>query len=213
MTEPTIMAQIIARQADLTGLREPSTDNLDLASLPVRLDDATLARVKDIASAPLPPADPSSPRHFNQCLRVMLAVLPKRNMDDVSGELFVAAYQKKLGQYSDKAISFLADTAMSRCQWFPTIAECLEILGEHRRNDEHTERRYWANRIASAEQTARYADDEQWRRIEPNVLTQADVDVMTDQLKSLGLKCGALVTNEDGTVSPWKPDPNAEPIF
>lgn len=213
MPEQTLLQTILDQYPDQTAPREPSTDSLDLASLPARLDDATLARVRDIASAPLPPAKPANPRHFNQCLRVMLAVLPKRNMDDVSGELFVAAYQKKLGTYSDAAVSFLADTAMSRCQWFPTIAECLEIISEHRRNDEHTERRYLASRLASREESNRQSDRWEWQRTEAATLSQGDVDQMSDQLKSIGLKCGALMRNKDGSISPWKLDPDAEIVF
>lgn len=146
----------------------------------------------------------------------MLAVLPKRSLDEVSGELFVAAYQKKLGQYSDAAISFLADKAMERCQWFPTIAECVEILAEYRRSDEHTERRNLASRIASYEMNARRDDERSWGKINTwsaPPLTQADVDQMSPAMKRLGLASKALVKNDDGTISPWRPDPDAEPIF
>lgn len=173
----------------------------------------TLARVQDIARSPLPPPVPAKPRHFNQCLRVMLAVLPKRSLDEVSGELFVAAYQRKLGHYSDAAISFLADRAMSKCQWFPTIHECIEILSEFRRNDEHTERKYLANRIASAEQSARQADKWAWGKVDQNQLSQADVDQMSDQMKRIGLKCHALMETDDGRIVPWQPKPGDELVF
>lgn len=216
MNKPDLVSIILAQEEAQMARREPSTDNLDLASLPERLDDETLARVQDIARSPLPPPEPAKPRHFNQCLRVMLAVLPKRSLDEVSGELFVAAYQKKLGHYSDAAISFLADRAMERCQWFPTIAECVEIISDFRRNDEHTERKALAQRIASYEQNARRDDERAWGKINQwsaPELTQADVDKMSEEMKRLGLSSKALVRNGDGTISPWKPDPNAEPTF
>lgn len=188
-----------------TEWREPSTDSLDLASLPERLDDATMARVQDIANSPLPPLEPTSQRHFNQTLRVMLAVLPKRSSDDVSGELFVAAYQRKLGHYCENAISFMADKALERCQWFPTIAECIEILGEWRRNDDAVQRRDDATRAANRERHARQREKDKLQEARQFCLTQADVDKLPDYLRGLGVSCGALIENADGTFSPRWP--------
>lgn len=169
-----------------------------------------LARVQDIASAPLPPLAPADPRHFNQCLRVMLAVLPKRSSDEISGELFVAAYQKKLGHLSDSGISFIADKAMERCQWFPTIAECLEIYEDWRRVDEAVQRRIDARRIVNAERDARQADMRAWRQHDRHQLTQSQVDQMSEQLISIGLACRALMHDETGKVVPWAAKPGEE---
>lgn len=65
----------------------------------------------------------------------MAAALPRRAADDVSAELISAAYQRKLGHLSKGAISFLVDQALDRCHWFPTIAECLEIVAAWERDD------------------------------------------------------------------------------
>ena len=210
MREPTIVAHLL-EENPLTVLPEPSIDNLDLASLPPRLDDEMLERVTAIARTPLPDPEPANPRHFNQCLRVMLAVLPKRSSDDVSGELFVAAYQKKLGHYCDDAISFLADKAMERCQWFPTIHECIEIIGDWRRNDEHTRRRANAQNIAGVERVQRERDNQDWRTKHNHFgITQAEVDGMSEQMKRIGLACHALMHDETGAIVPWKPAPGEE---
>lgn len=195
----------------VTALPAHSTDDLDLTALPERLDDTTLERVKAIARSPLPPEAASTERHFNQCLRVMLAVLPKRGADELTGELFVAAYQRKLSQYSDAAISFLADKAMERCQWFPTIHECLEILTDYRRHDDAVRRRHEASQVAAKE--GEYRRKEEWerdaeqRRWNANHnhfgLTQEDVEKMDPAMIRIGLGCKALRKDDDGVVRPW----------
>lgn len=122
-------------------LLAPSTDDLDLTTLPGRLSDSMMARVEAIARSPLPPLPPCDSRHFGQSLRMMLAVLPRRSADDLTGELFVAAYERQLSEYPAPAISFLCDEAIRTRKWFPTVAECIEILGEWRRYDAETRRR------------------------------------------------------------------------
>src|SRR5690606_12106033 len=75
-----------------------STADLDLTALPARLDEETLEAVRSIANSPLPPLPPCDNQYFSQCLRMMLAVLPRRQADDIAGELFVAAYEQALGR-------------------------------------------------------------------------------------------------------------------
>lgn len=128
----------------------------------------------------------------------MLAVLPKRSQDDLSGELFVAAYQRKLGDRSNAAISFLADKAMERCQWFPTIAECLDILSEYRRSDAVLTKWLDLRRIVSSEEKKRELEGLRFRNNRAAELTQEDVDAMPDYLKRIGVASGALMVNEKG---------------
>lgn len=184
--------------------RQPSTDDLDLTSLPSRLDDAMLARVQDIADAPLPPPVACSERHAAQCLRIMQAVLPKRNADEISGELFVAAYLKKLLPFPQDQISFLADKAMERCHWFPTIAECFEIMKEWTRDDAATQRRRHAYHIAAHERSARHAERPTPRRESWTAprLTQAAIDTLPGPLVNIGLSLGALERDREGKVVP-----------
>ena len=129
--------------------------DLDLESLPERLDDTQMAAVKKIADAPLPSLPPCGDRHLMQCLRGMLAVLPRQNSDDVAGELFVEMYRRQLGEHPADAISYLVDQATRNCRWFPTIAECLEIISGWRRWDSDTQRRATARTRYFREQEAR----------------------------------------------------------
>lgn len=146
----------------------------------------------------------------------MLAVLPKRSQDELSGELFVAAYQRKLSQFSNAGISHLADKAMEKCQWFPTIAECLEIMEGYWRQDEPWQRRNLAREIDQRERSARNRDELAMRRVNEREMTQADVDTLPDGLKRIGLRSGWLFEDESGRVllTPTpEPDPNAEIIY
>lgn len=195
------------------------TDDLDLTRLPERLDNDTLDRVKALAQSRLPEPIPCGERHFTQCLRVMLAVLPKRQADELSGELFVAAYQRKLGHYSDAAISFLADKAMERCQWFPTIHECLEILEDYRRYDEHVERRALAASIQRKEEGARLWEEREFREITNDRgrpgrddITMDDIAKLPPHLIQFGLNARALVQDENGNVKPRRITKNDGPI-
>ncbi|TXH53913.1 MAG: hypothetical protein E6Q97_12040, partial [Desulfurellales bacterium] len=86
---------------------------------------------------------------------MMLAVLPRQNVDDIAGELFVAAYKNHLGGYPQDAIQYLTHRATGECKWFPTIAECREILDKWQRDDEAVHRRNLAARIYWREQEAR----------------------------------------------------------
>lgn len=119
-----------------------------------------------MARAPLPDLPPVDPKFLAQCLRMMLAVLPRQNADDIAGELFVAAYKNHLGGYPQDAIQYLTHRATGECKWFPTIAECREILEHWHRDDEAVHRRNLAARIYWREQEARREPEpvrEQWK--------------------------------------------------
>lgn len=103
-----------------------SLPNMD--NLPDRLDDAMMGALQTFALSPTPEPFPSSPAHFTQCLRILIANMPRKASDELDGELVVATYQRMLGHASDAAISYMTEQAL-RQKWFPTIAECLGILG------------------------------------------------------------------------------------
>jgi hypothetical protein len=86
---------------------------------------------------------------------MMLAVLPRQNSDEITGELFVEAYTRQLGNWPQSAISYLVDQATRQCRWFPTIAECLDILSGWRRHDADTMRKARASQLHSQEMAAR----------------------------------------------------------
>lgn len=198
------MAQQIATIIDGTTLGtelpRPSTDDLDLTALPSRLDDTMLARVEAIAAAPLPTLQPCDSQRFGQALRMMLAVLPRRQADEVSGELFVAAYERALGGYPAAAIDHLCDKAIRSCRWFPTVAECIEILSTWVRRDAATERKGRAEDLARRERGRRLSDG--WTPPPGPALTQSAIDFMPQVMRDIGVKCGAIVQDEDGTYRP-----------
>lgn len=178
-----------------------STVELSLADLPDRLDDATLAALEVIARSPLPRLPSCDERHFAQCLRMMLAVLPRQQTDEVGGELFVECYRRQLAEWPDEAISFLAARATGECRWFPTIAECREILHGWTRSDAAAQRRAHASHLAARERNHRYTESQPPPPILRD-LTQADVDMMNPAMVKIGLGCGALVQDDDGNVRP-----------
>lgn len=183
--------------ATVTELQPRST--VDLTNPPERLTDAQLAQVEAMAAEPLPALPTCDERHLAQCLRVMLAVLPRQQTDDLGGELFVRAYERHLGEYPNEAISYLADRATGECKWFPTIAECKTILGDWRRNDEALHKRNLARSIAQRERRARF-DEARPSAPARNPITQEDIDGLSAFNRAMWLRLGFLVEDEDGNV-------------
>lgn len=132
-----------------------SIDDLDLETLPERLDDQQLAMVRRIADAPLPSLPPANERDVGKCLRAMLAVLPRQQSDELSGELFVEVYLRQLGDMPGPKVVYMMDQAIRQCRWFPTVAECLEIASGWRRVDADTMRRAKASERYNREMRAR----------------------------------------------------------
>lgn len=57
--------------------------------------------------------------------------MPKKAGDEVSGELLAKGYWRVLGEkLSEHEMSTLTEMVLERCKWFPTVAECREIMGE-----------------------------------------------------------------------------------
>ena len=166
-----------------TAQQWPST--ADLRNLPERLNDQQLAMVTELANSPLPPLPICDEGHFLKCLRTMLAVLPKRATDELSGELLANAYRRMLGHHTKAEINFMTEMVLTRCKWFPTIAECVEILGEWRRYDEHTEARSHARYLANSERRKRLIDDRP--PYEPKPVSPEDEARAMQYLKSLGI--------------------------
>lgn len=155
----------------------------------------------ELASCRLPEPAPCDEQHFVKCIRLMDAVLPKQSKDMVSGKLFVMGYQRVLQGYPKDAISYLAEQAMRRCRWFPTIAECIDIIEEWRRDDEAVRYRAKAQQIANRERQRRREIEERARREAQRPITADDIAKMSEDMIALGIRCGALVRLEDGTVT------------
>lgn len=170
--------------------------NLDLVNLPVRLDDQMLAAVEKLANLPLPALQPCDDRHFAQCIRIMLATLSKRNSDDLSGDLLLAAYRRILGHHPREAIDYLCLEVLARCKWFPSIAECSEILAGWKRKDN----RPIAAARARHERQARL--EEAMVALERGELTGEQIGAMPERFLQIALTRGLVWFDPDGTYRP-----------
>lgn len=163
-----------------------------------------MKEVAKVARSELPRLPACDSKTFGQVLRMMLAALPRRQADDVSGELFVAAYERQLGHMSKPQLQYMMDKALRTCRWFPTIAECFELASGWVRKDEHTERQRQAEILFTKENHARAHDEYRWSTESAMLMTQKMVDNMPPELHRIGLKCGALYKDNEGVVRPVK---------
>lgn len=201
MTEPRKISEVPLRLIDGTGSKGPLTaafPDLDLMTLPARLDDTTLAQVEVIANSPLPALSRCDDGHFLKCMR-SLAILPKRADSETSGELRTALYQRMLGHLSHDAISFLTENALATCQWFPTIAECNTIVARWQRNDAAVQRRARAEGRARAERQARF--DEAMDALAGRTLDQLAIDALPERWKAIAAERCYLWRHPDGTYT------------
>lgn len=148
--------------------------SFELALLPARIDDATLGQLDATAGSALPALPACDPQHFLHCLRMLWAALPKRPTDKLSGKLMAAAYERELGHHSRAAVDYLTDHALAECRFFPSLAECREILSRWRRGDEPARAQAMALSKARQEREARLDDIR--RRLKWGEMTQAEVD-------------------------------------
>lgn len=143
-----------------------------------------------MAAAPLPALPPCDGQHFAQCLRIMIAALPRQNADETTAELFVAAYRRKLGHLPKDAINHMTDQALERCKWFPTIMECLSIVESWTRDDEHVRQRDRA--IAAVRWEKQDRMEEIMTALDRGEATQAQVDAMPERWQSIAETRGLL---------------------
>lgn len=200
MADPVKIAQVIS--IDEHRLRARSTDALIVPK--GRLTDTELVELEAVAVAPLPALPPCEDGHFAKCLRTMAAVLPRQNPDDTGAELFVAAYQRKLGHMPKAQISFIADKALDRCEWFPTIKECLEIAAGWERNDEALRIRGAARAAVLSEKQQRM--EEVMARLEAGEMTQAELSGLPEKWQRIADARGLVLWSEDGfLIRPPRP--------
>ena len=70
-------------------------------------------------------------RNFLQCIRLWDAMLPKRQGDDLGGELMAKGYQRMLGHLTEQQMGWLTEMVLDECKWFPTVAECKTMMGRN----------------------------------------------------------------------------------
>jgi hypothetical protein len=126
--------------------------------MPSRLTDTQLETVKATAAGLLPPLPACDPTVFAQFIRTLQSALPMRATDETAGKLLAATYHRMLGDQPREALAFMVETALATCRWFPTIAECLDILREWSRCDDACQAKRLAKRMADGEAANRLWD-------------------------------------------------------
>lgn len=172
----------------------------EIRNLPAELSEAQLAAVEATARARLPELSPCDQTAFGAIIRTMRAALPMRAMDETSGKLLVATYYRMLGNWPREAISYLAERAVAECKWFPTIAECRDILADWERTDEPKRAKDAANgliesRAARAERERFHEKEEFLRRLRAGAVTQAEVDAAPRWFVDIA-ECQGLLTRD-----------------
>jgi hypothetical protein len=173
-----------------------ASDDLDLTTLPDRLDDQTLTMLREIALSPLPEPERCPEAHFNQCM-LALNILPRRAADDVSGKLMLKLYRSILGAFSHDAMSYLAKQGLIDCQWFPTPNECLRMLQAWPNREVASARHDKASLLAQREYQHRL--DETLAMLERRELDDDEVSALPRQAKAIGWTKGYLWKFADGT--------------
>lgn len=58
-------------------------------------------------------------------------MLAKRAGDEIDGELIARGYWRMIGgKLTEHEMDLLTEMVLDRCKWFPTVAECNEIMAE-----------------------------------------------------------------------------------
>lgn len=175
------------------------TEKWDWTVARVSPNSMTIAQARKIAEAPLPALEACSVNHFDECLRILLASLPKRNSDDLSGDLLIRAYSGKLGGFSEGQINYLLDRALERCEWFPTIAQCIAIIGEWQRNDAPLLLQERAKSMVLWDRQRRF--DGVMAHLAAGTFTQDQIDALPDSWKVVGETRGYLWAKDDGSYT------------
>lgn len=147
-----------------------------------------------VAKTPLPSLPPCDSQHFSQCMRIMIAALPRQNADDISAELFVAAYRRKLGHMPAEQISFITDQALESCRWFPTIAECMDIAKRWERDDVAVRERNLA--LASARWEKQHRMEDAMAAIRSGAMSEDDINALPDRWLSIADTRGLLMMRD-----------------
>lgn len=167
----------------------PETSDRQLLTQPQRAEAQAI-----VDAGPRRPA-PCENDHFNKCLRAIEAVLPRRQADDISGRLMVAVYWKKLGSYPKEAIDFLSNHAIENLRWFPTIAECIDILKLYQFTDGRYET---AKAVLMHDRQLQFENT--LGSIRDGKLPQDKIDTLPDYTKRVAETRGYLRRLDDGSL-------------
>lgn len=151
-----------------------------------------------VISCPIPAVEPVTPEYLDKALLAMLAVLPRQAKDAVTGAAMMKQYVLKLGKHPKGAIDHLWSKSIDRLKWFPTVAECNEIIGEWvSRSQELKHAKSIAESKIAREKDLRFRDAIDGLR--KRTISQDDVDAFPDQWKAHAAEQGYLWRLKDGT--------------
>lgn len=176
-----------------TGSSTPALTQPWAGTAPAILSDQQLEELDAIARSPASGLPAVAPEKFAKIMGSMAAVLPKRNVDDATGEAMLKIYHRLLGHLPQPAMAFLAEQAIAKCKWFPTVAECNEILVRWR---PPADGRIAARKQVGDELNARLERD--MAALRSGSVEQAQVDAWPPRWRDIGITRGYL--NTDGTL-------------
>lgn len=87
----------------------------------------------------------------------------------------------------------MADYALETCRWFPTIAECLEIIGRWQRNDEPLANRKTADAAVRREMNARF--DETFAALKAQTLSADEIAALSAYWRDIAVERGLIRTD------------------
>ncbi|WP_156367174.1 hypothetical protein [Novosphingobium sp. KN65.2] len=132
-------------------------------------------------------------------MTALQASLPSQHRGDISLEVQAETYQQMLGKYPFEAIKYLEVKALERCQWFPTIAECLAILREFPTRNPLAAKRDTVLRRISQEHTTRF--DDAMARLAAEDAPQEWIDALPDTWKQIAETRMLLWLHPDGAYT------------
>lgn len=172
-----------------------------LSNLPARLDDQMLAMVEQISSLPLPMLSPCDDGHLVKCLRLM-SVLPRKGDDDLTGEIRVKLFQRKLAHLPKEAVSYLADKAIDRCDWFPTIKEALAIAAEWQKPEIALK----ARALVAAKRERQTRFDETLKALVVGTIPDHEIAALSPRMLAIAETRSLVWLNPDGTFKARRAD-------
>lgn len=194
---PGIVDQSLPEMASPPPSTTPST-NLDLKSLPSRLDDGTMDLLREIVNSPLPASQHCDDEHFARCMKA-LDILPRRRDDEIGGQLKFGIYKRHLSGFSNDALSWLVADATRTLDWFPTPSQCLTILRAWPNRELAARRRDKAIVMIDGEMQARLRDA--LAVLARRGMDQDGIDTLPDRWKAIAAEKGYLWSWPDGRYS------------
>ncbi|WP_333837947.1 hypothetical protein [Novosphingobium sp.] len=156
-----------------------------------------MQKLEAVISCPAIQPEACPPQHLDKALMAMMAALPRQGKDAVSSAVMLRQYVLKLSKHPKEAIDHLWSASIDRLKWFPTVAECNEIIAEWTsRAAEQRHAKDIAGSRIKREKQARFEDA--MRSLRKGELSQAEIDALPDKWKRHAVTAGHLWLLKDG---------------